>query len=171
MKPYVHAESSARRFKGKPEDYLAIHNWFDQTKAHFPDMRHRAILHSSFGIYLAEQVFGVTITNSDGLKVSVREVGEQHVLEDMRGRGIPTVQDYLCCMEYQPWMSGEDSPPSSRSLKQKPDKSTNTFITPEVSAADAIVDGSRIFDKTEPTDVIVTPKGIRQRPGRPITYD
>jgi len=25
--PFKHAESSARRFGGNPEDYLAIHNW------------------------------------------------------------------------------------------------------------------------------------------------
>ncbi len=31
--PIKHAESSARRFGGKAEDYLAIHNWFDESKA------------------------------------------------------------------------------------------------------------------------------------------
>jgi hypothetical protein len=31
--PLRHAESSARKFGGKPEDYLAIHNWFDESKA------------------------------------------------------------------------------------------------------------------------------------------
>ena len=37
--PFKHAESSARRFGGKPEDYLVIHNWstnqspFSQTSA------------------------------------------------------------------------------------------------------------------------------------------
>jgi len=39
MKPWVHAENSARKFGGTPKDYLRIHDWFDQTKAHFPDMR------------------------------------------------------------------------------------------------------------------------------------
>ena len=48
MKPWIHAENSVKKFGGIPEDYLKIHDWFDQTKAHFPDMRHRAILHSSF---------------------------------------------------------------------------------------------------------------------------
>ena len=28
---YYHAKSSARVFGGQPEDYLAIHNWFDAT--------------------------------------------------------------------------------------------------------------------------------------------
>lgn len=34
----------------------------DQTKACLPDVRHRAILHSSFGCFLAEQVFGHILT-------------------------------------------------------------------------------------------------------------
>ena len=31
--PLKHAESSARKFGGKTEDYLAIHNWFDESKS------------------------------------------------------------------------------------------------------------------------------------------
>ena len=104
MKPHIHARNSARKFGGSPDDYQAIHDWFDQTKAHFPDMRHRAILHSSFGIFLAEQQFGVLITNSDGKQVSVRDIGENHVIEDLGF--IPTVQDYLKSMTLEPWMGG-----------------------------------------------------------------
>ena len=36
---------------------------FDHSKAHFPDMRHRALLHSSFGIYIVKRVFGTTINS------------------------------------------------------------------------------------------------------------
>lgn len=56
-------------------------------------MRHRIILHNSFGIYLAEQLFGVILVNSDGKTVSVRDIGEDHVLEDLGT--IPTLQDML----------------------------------------------------------------------------
>lgn len=104
MKPYCHAKNSARKFGGKPEDYQALHDFFDQTKACMPDMRHRAILHSAFGIFLLEQVHGVNIRNSDGKLVSVRDVGEQHVLDDLGF--IPTVENYLQNMTIQPWMSG-----------------------------------------------------------------
>ena len=91
--PFKHAESSARTFGGKAEDYLAIHNWFDVSKSFFTDFRHRALRHHAEGIFLAERIFGVTIVNSDGERVAVRYVGEQHVKEDL-GR-IPTVQDWL----------------------------------------------------------------------------
>lgn len=67
-------------------------------------MRHRAILHNSFGIYLCEQQFGTNIINSDGKTVSVRDIGEQHVIDDM-GR-IPTLQDYLQDMPFFPWLGG-----------------------------------------------------------------
>lgn len=50
--PYYHAVSSARRFGGAPEDYLAVHQFFDQTKAHLADCRHRLVLHNSFGTFL-----------------------------------------------------------------------------------------------------------------------
>ena len=42
-KPWIHALSSARRFGGKPEDFLELHNHLDSTKGAFADNRHRAI--------------------------------------------------------------------------------------------------------------------------------
>lgn len=97
MKPYIHARNSARKHGGTPEDYIKIHDWFDQTKAHIADMRHRAILHNSFGIFLCEQVFGTNIVNSEGKTVSVRDLGEEHVIEDL-GR-IPSLAE---CIETMP---------------------------------------------------------------------
>lgn len=55
---YFHALSSAKRHGGEPDDTLALHNWMDSSKAAWADQRHRAILHTSFGIFLAEQYFG-----------------------------------------------------------------------------------------------------------------
>lgn len=100
--PFHHAQSSARKFGGKPEDYQRIHDWFDETKAHFADCRHRAMRHHSEGIYLCESIFGVAITNSAGKQVPVRIIGEQHVKEDMGF--IPTMADWLRCMPVRPWM-------------------------------------------------------------------
>jgi hypothetical protein len=71
------------------------------------DPRHRALRHHTEGIFLAEKVFGVTLTNSDGRVIPVRWVGEQHVKEDLGW--IPTVQDWLKNLRLAPWMgrSGE----------------------------------------------------------------
>ncbi len=112
MKPYDHALSSAKRFGGSPENYLSIHEWFDDTKAHFPDNRHRAIKHHSQGIFEAEKVFGILITNSEGKQISVRDVGEQHVIEDLGF--IPTLGDYLYNMEIQEWMYQRTGLPNTR---------------------------------------------------------
>jgi hypothetical protein len=83
MKPLYHAAKSVKKYGGMQEDYQDIHDWFDQTKAHVADLRHRLILHNSFGIFLCEQVFGTFIVNSDGKRVNVRDIGEDHVLEDL----------------------------------------------------------------------------------------
>lgn len=102
--PYHHAQSSAKRFGGKPEDYQGIHNWFDlPSKGAYADFRHRALRHHSLGIQQCEEHFGVTITNSDGKHVPVRLVAEQHVMEDFSGF-IPTVHDWLKGIPREPWM-------------------------------------------------------------------
>lgn len=102
MHPYAHAQSSVRKFGGRPEDYLPVHNWFDASKAHLADFRHRALRHHSEGIFLCEQVFGVTLTNASGREVPVRQVGEQHVLEDLGH--IPSAADWLRAIQVQTWM-------------------------------------------------------------------
>ena len=102
--PLRHAENSARKFGGKAEDYLPIHNWFDESKAFLPDFRHRALRHHAEGIFLAEKLFGVAILNSEGKRIPVRYLGEQHVREDL-GR-IPTAQDWLLQIKPQTWMYG-----------------------------------------------------------------
>lgn len=103
--PLKHAESSARKFGGKPEDYLAIHDWFDESKMLIADARHRALRHHAEGIFMAERVFGHSITNSAGKPVMVRYIGEQHVREDL-GR-IPSFQDWIHGIPLEPWMRGQ----------------------------------------------------------------
>lgn len=102
--PYHHAASSVKKWGGEIEDYLEIHNWFDASKAHLADFRHRALRHHSEGIFMAETIFGTTITNSAGRVVPVRTIGEQHVREDL-GR-IPSLSDWLMTIKAEPWMYG-----------------------------------------------------------------
>jgi hypothetical protein len=100
--PFHHAMRSAKLFGGKAEDYVAVHSWFDESKAHLPDLRHRALRHHSEGIFLCEKIFGVTIPNSDGKQIPTRLVGEQHVKDDLGW--IPTVKDWLVNLKIEPWM-------------------------------------------------------------------
>lgn len=102
--PIYHANTSVKSWGGKPEDYQAIHDWLDATKETFADFRHRALRHHSQGIYEAERVFGLFITNSDGRRVPVRYIAEQHIKEDCGGR-IPTVADWFRNIRPEGWMS------------------------------------------------------------------
>lgn len=103
-KALIHARSSARKWGGTPEDYIEIHEYMDSTKSAHAEVTHRCVFHSAFGIFIVEDVFGRTLTNSDGKEVFVRDVAEQHVIEDLGF--IPSLSDWLREMPAQPWMAG-----------------------------------------------------------------
>ena len=122
--PYHHSLSSVKKFGGQWRDYMSIHNWFDATKAHFPDMRHRALRHHSEGIFWCEQVFGYVITNSDGKEVPTRAIAEQHIKEDIGF--IPTIADYLKEMNQAGWMF---KPGDGRKLMQEIKEQKLDYVT------------------------------------------
>lgn len=99
---YHHAVSSARKWGGVPDDYLAVHTWLDGSKLILADFRHRALRHHAEGCWMAETVFGTTITNSAGRVVPVRMVAEQHIVEDL-GR-VPSFADWVRHIRPEPWM-------------------------------------------------------------------
>jgi hypothetical protein len=102
--PLVHAERSARQWGGTPDEYLPLHQWFDGTKAHLADNRHRMVLHNAFGILLAEQVFGPALVNTAGRRVFTRGLGLQHVREDLGF--VPSLAECLAELPLRPWMAG-----------------------------------------------------------------
>ena len=100
-----HSESSARRFGGVTEDYVPLHKFLDQSKLYLADWRHRALLHTTFGVALCEQFFGDLYQRpSDGQHVATRTLAEVHILEDMRA--ILTPADFLREMPIRSWMNG-----------------------------------------------------------------
>lgn len=98
----THAKSSARSWGGEWEEYIHIHQWFDSTKCSWADPRHRAVLHSTFGVGLALQVFGPVLVLKNGREVPVRMIGEQHVREDCGF--IPQLSEWLQQLPMEPWM-------------------------------------------------------------------
>lgn len=104
MNSYLHAKSAAHKWGGQPEDYIAVEEFIDGTKKAFGDVRHRSILHNTYGVWLAQEIFGRVIQLECGKQVAVREIAEQHILEDLGF--IPTIQDWVKHMEIQPWMGG-----------------------------------------------------------------
>ena len=100
--PYHHSLSSVRKWGGIPEDYQALHDWFDESKMLTADFRHRALRHHAEGIFMLQRLFGHTITVSTGRVVPVRLIGEQHVREDLGF--IPSFADWVRCIRPEPWM-------------------------------------------------------------------
>ena len=116
--PIIHAESSAKRYGGKAEDYIDIHELMDSSKSSFPDNRHRCMTHNIwFCVTIIPKIFGHSRVNSDGKKYICKDIAEQHCLEDFRMKFIPSVQDYLENLEMKSWMNnGMGTPPSAQKL-------------------------------------------------------
>ena len=102
--PLHHAESSARKFGGEPCRYQAVHDWMDASKEHLALFTHRALRHHAQGIFEAERVFGLTISNGAGRDIPVRWIAEQHVREDCQGL-IPSMADWFKRIQPEPWMA------------------------------------------------------------------
>lgn len=118
MKPHIHAQNSAKIFGGKPEDYIEIHKIMDSSKSYLGDERHRVVAHNTWFIsVILPKLFGDTIKNSEGNLVSVIEIGEQHITEDLGQPFLPTIAD---------WLTDYDAPDFA-----KPFKNGNRKLTEE----------------------------------------
>jgi hypothetical protein len=118
--PHLHAISSSKKFGGKMEDYMDIHEKMDCSKGYFPDNRHRVLTHTMFWIKeVMIPIFGSTRVNSDNRIYSVKDICEQHILEDFRQKFIPTPQDFIENMEFKEWMQNGRVVPSSAKLLYK----------------------------------------------------
>ena len=104
MNPYKHAQSSVAKWGGSPEDYIELHDWFDETKMFTGDWTHRALRHHSAGIQWAIQKFGHAIQISTGHAIPTKLIAEQHITEDCGF--IPTPAHYLSPLAKHPekWM-------------------------------------------------------------------
>lgn len=100
--PYHHSLSSVRKWGGLPDDYQRIHDWFDESKMILADFRHRALRHHAEGIFMAQVIFGQTITLSTGRVIPTRWIGEQYVREDLGF--IPSFADWVKAIRPEAWM-------------------------------------------------------------------
>lgn len=107
MTPFLHAESSVKKWGGEPSQYIAIHNWLDETKQYTGDWTHRALRHHAAGVEWAIEKFGHAF-EINGRKhhkfVAVKMITEQHIIEDCGF--IPTVEQWLTGLRTspEPWM-------------------------------------------------------------------
>lgn len=89
-----HSELSVVKFGGKIEDYFEIHKFIDSSKLFFFNIKHRSVLHHTFGVELCIRIFDDTLVNSDGQVVLVRDIAIEHIKEDLNGR-IPTLREWF----------------------------------------------------------------------------
>lgn len=116
--PRIHSLSSVKRWGGKVEDYLPIHELLDSPKTTMNNNTSRMLTHNIWFCYhIIPKIFGYNITNSDGRSVDTVDIAMLHCAEDFRMQGIPTVQDYLENMVVQPWMNNGAKPLPSQEAK------------------------------------------------------
>lgn len=122
-KPHIHAARDVRQWGGQESDYFAIHELMDSSKEAFASSAHRTATHNIWFVHkILPRIFGDTITNSSGRKVSVKDIGEQHCLLDFKGLFIPTLQDWLENIQFHDWMNNAahgDMPESAKHLYNK----------------------------------------------------
>lgn len=94
MNYWKHSLLSKKKFKGEPEDYLEIHKFIDSSKLHYFNIKHRVLLHHTYGIDLCIQKFGETLTNAENLKILVRDIAAEHCKEDLMGV-VPTLNNWF----------------------------------------------------------------------------
>ena len=76
-----------------------------------------------FKLFKHNRAQGTHIINSDGKKVNVRDIAEQHISEDFRGKFFPSMNDYISSMKLMPWMNNAMTPiPEKKTIE----KNTNT---------------------------------------------
>jgi hypothetical protein len=103
--PFIHSKSSVKRWGGKVEDYLAIHELIDSPKATMNNNSSRMLTHNTWFAYtIIPKVFGYNIINSEGKSVDTIDIAMLHILEDFRMKFVPTPQDYLKCMTLPSWI-------------------------------------------------------------------
>jgi hypothetical protein len=149
MKPIIHAKISAKKFGGVESDYFEIHDFMDCSKGAFPTNAYRTLTHNAWFIkeVLERVKFGnsfPTIINSDGKHVSVRDVGEQHILDDFSNRFIPSAQDYLEHIKFQEWMGNGNSYPSS--YKNTQQESTRGILNSKTELSHNKTKGATLID-------------------------
>ena len=104
--PLIHAKSSVKRWGGKVEDYLPIHELIDSPKATMNNNSSRMLTHNTWFAYtIIPKIFGYNIINSEGKSVDSVDIAMLHIAEDFRMKFVPTPQDYLKHLQLQSWMN------------------------------------------------------------------
>jgi hypothetical protein len=126
MKTFEHAKLHAKKYGGVLEDYIDIDNFLDSSKITHGTVKHRSILHHTFGTFLVEQFFGITRVNSEGKTYSTRDIAEDHIIQDLGW--LPSPEDYLKHMSAESWMGNPIS--ARKKINMSTMEETNISLKP-----------------------------------------
>jgi hypothetical protein len=118
MKPLQHARITRRRYGGEWQDWIAIHDWIDRSKAIFPSMQHRMFLHSDFGEWLAIRIHGEAIEAKDGTVIPTYDLFRDHQVEDL-GR-VVTLAEWLRETDADYWTRRRKPPRYLEQIREAP---------------------------------------------------
>lgn len=118
MKPLQHAQITARRYGGRWQDWIGIHNWIDRSKALFPGMRHRMFLHSDFGEWLTVRIHGDAIEAEDRTTVTTPDLFRDHQVEDL-GR-VVKLSEWLREIDATHWTRRRKPPRQLERIREEP---------------------------------------------------
>jgi hypothetical protein len=118
MKPLQHARITAYRYGGEWQDWIAVHDWIDRSKAIFPSMQHRMFLHSDFGEWLAVKIHGEAIEAKDGTVIPTRDLFCDHQVEDL-GQ-VVTLAEWLREIDADYWMRRRRPPRHLEQVREAP---------------------------------------------------
>lgn len=94
MNYWKHSLLSKKKFNGEATDYLQIHKFLDSSKLFYFNLRHRILLHNTYGIDLCTRKFGETLVNSSNQTILVRDIAAEHCKEDLLGV-VPTLNQWF----------------------------------------------------------------------------
>lgn len=94
MNYWKHSLLSKKKFGGTAEDYLVIHKFIDTSKLFYFDIKHRILLHNTYGIDVCIRKFGETLSNSDNKTILIRDIAAEHCKEDLMGV-VPTLNNWF----------------------------------------------------------------------------
>ena len=129
--PMIHSISSVKRWGGRVEDYIGIHELIDSPKSTMNNHSSRCLTHNTWFAYtIIPKVFGYNIINSDGKRVDTADIAMLHIAEDFRMKFVPTPQDYLKHLQVQPWMRNGvgviENPEATNAAKELLEKLSNS---------------------------------------------
>jgi hypothetical protein len=106
----------AKTYGGQAEDYRLLQQFLQLSELYVPDVRRYALLHTTFGCAIAQDIFGSEyVRPSDGNSVSVPEVIKHLIILELGCLAEPS--SVLQALPLRTWLNGMK--PSTRSRLSK----------------------------------------------------